>query len=121
MCINVVNLTSKLNSVNDYWTPRIIGELNQQHVKIAKFKGDFVMHKHDDEDELFLVIQGQLFIELCDRTLELNTGELVVIPKGIEHRPYAPKEVSVMLFEPASTRNTGNVQNALTVTDLEKI
>lgn len=121
MTIDVVNLKSKLNSVNEYWTPKIVGELNQQHVKIAKFKGEFVMHKHEHEDELFYVIQGQLFIDLGDRTLELNAGEFVVIPKGIEHRPYAAEEVSVMLFEPASTRNTGNIENDLTVTDLEKL
>ena len=119
--INKVNLNSKLSAFNDYWTPKIIGELNNQHVKIAKFKGEFVMHKHEQEDELFYVINGKLFIELIDKTLELNTGEFVVIPKGIEHKPYAPEETSVMLFEPASTLNTGNTKNELTVSDLDKI
>ncbi len=121
MEINKVNIQSKLNTFNEYWTPKIVGELNNQFVKIAKFKGEFVMHKHEREDELFYVINGKLFIELIDKTLELNTGEFVVIPKGIEHKPYAPEEVSVMLFEPASTLNTGNTKNDLTVSDLDKI
>jgi len=121
MEINKVNLNSKLKTFNEYWTPKIVGELNNQFVKIAKFKGEFVMHKHEQEDELFYVIDGKLFIELVDKTLELNKGEFVVIPKGVEHKPYAPEEVSVMLFEPASTLNTGNTKNELTVSDLDKI
>jgi len=119
--INKVNLNSKLNSFNDYWTPKIVGELNSQYVKIAKFKGEFVMHKHEQEDELFYVIDGTIFIELVDKTLELNTGEFVVIPAGVEHKPYSPEEASVMLFEPVSTLNTGNTKNKLTVSDLDKI
>jgi len=119
--IRVVNLNSKLASFNEYWTPKIVGELNNQLVKIAKFKGEFVMHKHEQEDELFYVIKGTLFIELKNKTLELNAGEFVIIPKGIDHKPYSPKEVSVLLFEPASTLNTGNTKNALTVSDLDKI
>ena len=119
--INKVNLNSKLKTFNEYWTPKIVGELNNQFVKIAKFKGEFVTHKHEKEDELFYVIDGKLFIELVDKTLELNTGEFVVIPKGVKHKPYAPEEVSVMLFEPASTLNTGNIKNELTVSDLDKI
>ena len=121
MDINKVNLKSKLNKFNEYWTPKIVGELNNQFVKIAKFKGDFVMHKHEQEDELFFVIDGKLFIELTDKTLELNPGEFVIIPKGVEHKPFAPEEVSVMLFEPASTLNTGNTENELTVSELDKI
>lgn len=121
MEINKVNLKSKLNIVNEHWTPKIVGELNNQFVKIAKFKGEFVMHKHEQEDELFYIIDGKLFIELADKTLELNSGEFVIIPKGVEHKPYAPEEVSVMLFEPASTLNTGNTQNELTVSNLDKI
>jgi len=121
MEINKVNINSKLKTFNEYWTPKIVGELNNQFVKLAKFKGEFVMHKHEQEDEFFYVIDGKLFIELVDKTLELNTGEFVVIPKGIEHKPYAPEEVSVMLFEPASTLNTGNTKNELTVSDLDKI
>lgn len=111
----VVNLSQKLALVTEHWVPKIIGELNGQHVKIAKFKGDFVMHQHADEDELFYVIAGQLFIELESETLTLQPGEFVVIPRGVEHRPFAPEEVSVLLFEPVSTLNTGNVTNDLTV------
>lgn len=121
MEINKVNLESKLKSFNEYWTPKIVGELNNQLVKVAKLKGEFVMHKHELEDELFYVIDGQLFIELADKTLELNAGEFVVIPKGVEHKPYAPKEVSVMLFEPSTTLNTGNTKNELTVSHLDRI
>lgn len=117
----VVNVASKLNLVNQFWSPKIIGELNDQHVKIAKFKGEFVMHKHDHEDELFYVLAGRLFIELRNETLTLETGEFVIIPRGVEHKPYAPEEVSVMLFEPASTLNTGNIQNELTITALDQI
>jgi len=121
MKINTVNVQSKLKTFDAYWTPKIVGELNNQLVKIAKFKGEFVMHKHDHEDELFYVLYGTLFIQLTDKTLELNPGEFVVIPKGVDHKPYAPEEVGVMLFEPASTLNTGNVENDLTVANLDKI
>ena len=121
MSQKVTNLAAKLSLVNEHWVPKIVGELNGQHVKIAKLKGDFVMHRHDDEDELFYVIEGQLFIELEDETLTLNAGEFVVIPRGVEHRPYAPEEVSVLLFEPASTLNTGNHQNERTISDPERI
>lgn len=121
MQINKVNLKSKLKNFNDYWTPKIVGELNHQLVKLAKFKGEFVMHKHEMEDELFYVIEGTLFIELEDKTLELHAGEFVIIPQGVDHKPYAPEEVSVMLFEPATTLNTGNTSNELTVSDLDKI
>lgn len=121
MEIKKVNLNSKLKTFNEYWTPKIVGELNSQLVKIAKFKGEFVMHKHEQEDELFYVIDGKLFIELTNKTLELSSGEFVIIPKGIKHKPYAPEEVSVMLFEPATTLNTGNTNNELTVSDLDKI
>lgn len=121
MEIEKVNLNSKLKTFSEYWTPKIVGELNNQFVKIAKFKGEFVMHKHELEDELFYVLDGKLFIELADKTLELDKGEFVIIPKGIEHKPFAPEEVSVLLFEPASTLNTGNTKNELTVSDLDKI
>ena len=121
MEINKVNLNSKLKTFNEYWTPKIVGELNNQFVKIAKFKGEFVMHKHEQEDELFYVLDGKLFIELIDKTLEINSGEFVIIPKGIEHKPYAFEEVSVMLFEPSTTLNTGNTKNEFTVSDLDKI
>ena len=121
MEINKVNINSKLKTFNEHWSPKIVGELNDQLVKIAKVKGEFIMHQHEQEDELFYVIDGTLFIELVDKTLELNTGEFVIIPKGVKHKPYAPEEVSIMLFEPASTLNTGNTKNELTVSDLDKI
>jgi len=121
MDIKKVNLKSKLNTFDEHWTPKIVGELNVQHVKIAMLKGDFIMHNHAQEDELFYVIDGTLYIELNDKTLELKSGEFVIIPKGVDHKPYAPEEVSVMLFEPSSTLNTGNTQSELTVSDLDKI
>ncbi|MDG1330767.1 MAG: cupin domain-containing protein [Crocinitomicaceae bacterium] len=116
-----VNLSSKLETFSEHWTPKIVGELNGQHVKIAKLQGEFVMHKHDEEDELFYVIEGTLFIELEDETLELNQGEFVIIPKGVEHKPYAPEEVHVMLFEPASTLNTGDAESDLKVSNPDRI
>jgi mannose-6-phosphate isomerase-like protein (cupin superfamily) len=103
-----VNLKQKLDLFQDYWHPRIVGELNGQHVKLAKLKGEFVWHHHDQEDELFLVLAGSLKIEFRDQTIELKEGEFLVVPRGIEHRPVAEEEVSVLLFEPASTVNTGN-------------
>jgi len=121
MDIQKVNLRSKLNSFSEHWTPKIVGELNNQQVKIAKLKGEFVMHKHENEDELFYVISGQLFIELKEKTLEINEGEFVIIPKGTDHKPYAPQEECVMLFEPSTTLNTGDVENEMTVSELDKI
>jgi len=121
MDVKKVNLQSKLNMFQEHWSPKIVGALNNQLVKIAKLKGEFVMHHHEAEDELFYVIEGKLFIELEDKTLELNAGEFVIIPKGVAHKPYAPEEVSILLFEPATTLNTGNEQNELTVSNLETI
>jgi len=121
MDIHKVNLKDKLNTFSEYWTPKVVGELNNQQVKIAKFKGDFIRHKHEREDELFYVIDGILFIELDQKTLELRAGEFAIIPKGVEHKPFAPEETSVLLFEPATTLNTGNLKNGLTKSDLERI
>lgn len=121
MDIKKVNLQSKLDTFQELWSPKIVGALNNQLVKIAKLQGEFVMHHHEEEDELFYVIDGTLFIELEDQTLELNQGEFVIIPKGVPHKPYAPEEVSILLFEPATTLNTGNQQNERTVSDLEEI
>ncbi len=115
MEIEKVNLNSKLSSFSELWSPKIAGELNGQHIKLAKLKGDFVMHHHENEDELFYVIKGTLFIEMKDKTIELNEGEFVVIPKGVEHKSFAPEEVSILLFEPTTTLNTGNTKNELTV------
>lgn len=116
-----INLSEKLALFQDYWSPKILGELNGQHVKIAKFKGEFIWHKHDHEDELFYVIDGILKIEFRDKTVELHPGEFVIVPRGIEHKPVAESEVSVLLFEPATTLNTGNVTNELTKKELSKI
>lgn len=116
-----VNISEKLSLFSEHWSPKILGELNGQHVKIAKFLGEFTWHKHDNEDELFYVIDGNLKIEFRDKTVELSSGEFLIVPKGIEHKPVSEKEVSVMLFEPATTLNTGNVQNEFTKKNLESL
>lgn len=116
-----INIGEKLNLFNDHFNPRIIGELNGQHVKLAKFQGEFVWHKHDNEDELFLVLEGEFNMEFRDRTVTLKKNEIMIVPRGVEHRPVAAKEVSVMLFEPATTVNTGNVISERTRINLEKI
>ena len=113
--MQIVNISQKFDLFNEFWSPRIVGELNDSHVKLAKLKGEFVWHQHENEDELFLVIKGKLLIKLRDRDLWLNEGELVVIPKGVEHCPVAEEEVHVMLLEPKSTLNTGDQQNERTV------
>ena len=119
--MNKVNVIDKLSLFSDHWNPRIAGELNGQQVKLVKFKGPFVWHKHDHEDELFYVIKGAFTMEFRDKTVELKENEFIIVPKGVEHRPVAENEVSVMLFEPASTLNTGDVQNELTRDSLQKI
>lgn len=116
-----VNIAEKLSLFSEYWSPKIVGELNGQHVKLAKFKGEFVWHKHDNEDEMFMVIEGVLKIEFRDKTIVINKNEFLIVPKGTEHKPVAENEVSVMLFEPASTLNTGDTENELTKHNLETI
>lgn len=116
-----VNLTEKFASFDDYWSPKIAGVVNDFQVKLVKLKGEFVWHHHENEDELFLVVKGRLLIKLRDQDIELGAGEFVVIPKGVEHLPVAEEEVHVLLFEPGSTLNTGNVQNERTVSDLERL
>ena|SRR5687767_2252824 len=116
-----INIPQKLSLFNDHWNPRIVAELNGQHVKLVKFQGEFVWHKHDHEDEMFLVIKGKFDMEFRDKTVELKENEFIVVPRGIEHRPVAKEEVSVLLFEPAGTLNTGNTQGELTRENLEKI
>ena len=113
--MNVVNIAMKFNLFQEYWSPRIAGELNDSYIKLAKLKGEFVWHHHENEDELFLVIKGKLLIKLRDRDLWLEEGEFAVIPKGVEHCPVAEEEVHVMLLEPKSTLNTGNIQNERTI------
>jgi len=116
-----INIAEKLSLFTDYWNPRIVGELNGQQVKLAKFQGEFIWHKHDNEDELFLVLEGKFNMEFRDKTVELSKGEFLIVPKGIEHRPVAENEVSIMLFEPATTLNTGNTRGDLTKDKLERI
>ena len=121
MNLESINIQDKLSQFSDHWNPRIVGELNGQHVKIAKIKGEFIWHKHDNEDEMFLVLSGTLKIEFRDKTVEIKENEFIVVPRGVEHRPIAEQEVSIMLFEPISTVNTGALENKLTKTNLEKI
>jgi mannose-6-phosphate isomerase-like protein (cupin superfamily) len=116
-----VNLNEKFNLFSDYWSPKIAGELNHQQVKLAKLKGEFVWHKHDHEDELFFVYKGILKMELRDKTIFIHENEFLIVPRGVEHRPVAEEEVWVMLFEPASTLNTGNTENELTKHNLDRI
>jgi mannose-6-phosphate isomerase-like protein (cupin superfamily) len=116
-----VNLSEKLARFTAHWQPKIVGELNGQHVKLVKFQGEFVWHSHEHEDELFLVVRGRFRMELRDRTIELNEGELLIVPRGVEHRPMADEEVAVLLFEPAGTLNTGNLLNERTVEQLEHL
>ena len=116
-----VNIEEKLSGFSDHWNPRIIGELNGQYVKAVKLKGEFVWHHHDNEDELFLVIKGALRMEFRDRIEEVNPGEFIIVPRGVEHKPVANEEVHILLFEPASTLNTGNVENEKTRKTLERI
>ena len=116
-----VNLHQKLSLFSDYWNPRIVGELNGQQVKLVKFKGEFVWHKHDHEDELFYVLKGSFNMEYRDKTVTINENEFLIVPKGVEHRPVAAQEVSVMLFEPATTLNTGDAVSQLTKHELESL
>jgi mannose-6-phosphate isomerase-like protein (cupin superfamily) len=116
-----INIPQKLSRIHDHWNPRIAGELNGQHVKLVKFKGEFVWHKHDDEDEMFYVLKGEFKMELRDQTILLKENEFLIVPRGVEHRPVAENEVSVMLFEPTSTLNTGDTQNELTRVHLDAI
>jgi mannose-6-phosphate isomerase-like protein (cupin superfamily) len=121
MELNVINLQDKLDLIHDLWTPRVIAELNGQQVKISKVKGEFVWHDHKHEDELFFIIKGKLKIEFRDRVVEINAGEMIVVPMGVEHRPVAEEEVWMMLFEPSQIKHTGDVESHLTVATYEKI
>jgi mannose-6-phosphate isomerase-like protein (cupin superfamily) len=116
-----INIAEKLALFSDHWNPRIIGELNGQQVKAAKLKGEFIWHHHEQEDELFFVVKGILKMEFRDRVETIYPGEFIIVPRGVEHKPVADEEVELLLFEPASTRNTGNVQNDLTKNILQKI
>jgi mannose-6-phosphate isomerase-like protein (cupin superfamily) len=117
-----VNLADKLALFHDHWRPKIVGDLNGQHVKLVKFSGEFVWHQHDHEDEMFFVVRGTFRMQLRDREIELREGEFLIVPRGVEHRPVADEEVSVMLFEPAGTLNTGNVHDpAKTASELDRL
>jgi mannose-6-phosphate isomerase-like protein (cupin superfamily) len=116
-----VNLEEKFSKFAEHWKPKIAGELNGQQVKLVKFLGPFQWHHHDNEDELFLVVKGQFTMEYRDRNVVLKEGEFLIVPRGVEHRPVAEDEVHVLLFEPASTLNTGNVQSEMTVAVLDRI
>ncbi|CDR34876.1 cupin domain-containing protein [Criblamydia sequanensis] len=116
-----INLKEKFSKFSDYWNPRIVGELNGQHVKLAKFHGDFVWHSHEHEDELFFVIKGRLLMRFQDKEVWVEEGEMIIVPAKVEHQPVANEEVEVMLFEPKSTLNTGNIIEERTRNNLEEI
>jgi len=118
-----IDLREKLGSFSEHWVPKVVAELNGQYVKVAKFQGEYVWHQHADEDELFLVLKGRMRIRLRDGVVELSEGQLYVVPRGVEHRPEADEEVECLLFEPAGTRNTGDVDHEYTIeaADLEKL
>jgi len=121
MDIRKININEKFEQVKNYWDPHIVGELNGQMVKLVKFKGEFTWHKHDNEDEMFLVVKGSFTMKLRDKSVFLTENEFIIIPKGVEHCPVAEEEVHVMLFEPASTLNSGNIINEFTKHNLSKI
>jgi mannose-6-phosphate isomerase-like protein (cupin superfamily) len=116
-----VNVHEKLALFSDYWNPRVVAELNGQHVKLVKFKGEFVWHDHADEDEMFFVIRGRFRMEFRDHSVSLSEGEFLVVPRGVEHRPVAEEEVEVMLFEPAQIKHTGEVESDLTIHEYQRI
>ena len=116
-----VNISEKLALFSEHWSPKVVGELNGQHVKLVKFRGEFVWHHHEHEDEMFLVVEGRFRMEFRDREEWISAGEFVIVPRGVEHRPVADTEVSVMLFEPTATLNTGSAGGALTVAELDRI
>lgn len=115
-----VSLQDKLDLIKDYWKPIIVGELNNQHVKLVKIKDKFTMHHHDNEDEMFLVLKGLLKMDFGDRIIEIKEGEFIIVPRGTEHRPIAESEVHILLFEPETTLNTGNLRNEFTVESPER-
>ncbi|EKD46116.1 MAG: hypothetical protein ACD_69C00009G0001 [uncultured bacterium] len=116
-----ININNKLSLFSNYWSPKIIADLNDSYIKLAKFKGQFVWHKHVNEDELFFVIKGRLLIKLRDQDINLNEGEFVVIPKSVEHLPIAEEEAHILLIEPKTTLNTGDTKSNLTATHLDRI
>ena len=116
-----VNISEKLGLLKDFWKPIIVGELNNQQIRLVKIKGEFVMHHHDNEDEMFLVINGSFKMDYGHKLVNINEGEFIIVPRGIEHRPIAEEEAHLLLFEPDSVLNTGNVRNEFTLDNPEKI
>jgi mannose-6-phosphate isomerase-like protein (cupin superfamily) len=116
-----INVAQKMALFNDYFNPRVVGELNGQQVKLVKFQGEFVWHKHDNEDELFYVVKGKFQMLFRDKTVTVNENEFLIVPRGVEHKPVAEEEVSIMLFEPAATLNTGDAESDLTRHELERL
>ena len=121
--IEAVNLAQKLTLFQEYWSPKVVGELNDNYLKVVKVKGEFVWHKHDEDDELFLVLKGRLVIQLRDQDITLNEGDFLVVPKGVEHRPVAEDEAHILLIEPKTVVNTGNATDARKIApeDLSRI
>jgi mannose-6-phosphate isomerase-like protein (cupin superfamily) len=119
--VEKINLAEKFALLGEFWRPRLLGEVNDAHVKLVKLMGEFVWHRHEQEDELFLVVRGRLVMRFRDRDMVLGPGELVIVPRGVEHLPVADEETHVLLVEPASTLNTGNVRNGRTVERIERI
>ena len=119
--MDVINIQEKFDLFSDLWSPKKIGELNGQQILLAKIQGEFVFHKHDDEDELFMVMKGQLTMQLRDRTVVVNPGEFFTVPKGVEHKPIAKEETHLLLFEPLSTKHTGDVMADITVEIYQEI
>ena len=119
--MSVLNIQEKFKLFSDFWSPKKIGELNGQQILLAKIKGEFIWHAHEHEDELFMIIKGSLMIEFRDKTIELNEGEIYIIPKGVEHKPIAQEEVHVLLSEPLEIKHTGNVMADVTVEAFENI
>ncbi len=119
--MEVININEKFNLFSDHWSPKVIGELNNQHVKLAKIKGEFIWHNHTEEDELFYILKGELIIEFRDHIKKLSEGDMIIIPKGVDHKPIAEEEVWLMLFEPAETKHTGEVESEMTVKEYDRI
>jgi mannose-6-phosphate isomerase-like protein (cupin superfamily) len=121
LSMDKIPLLSRLGQITEYWDPKIVAELNGQHVKLAKVKGEFIWHHHEDEDELFLILKGCLTMHFRDRVVELDEGDCLVVPKGVEHKPEAKDDTHILMFEPAGTLNTGNVENERTHSSPERI
>jgi mannose-6-phosphate isomerase-like protein (cupin superfamily) len=119
--MDAVNLADKLSQVNEYWHPTIVGELNQDYIKVVKFRGEFLWHHHENEDEMFLVVKGTMRMRFRDRDVLVGPGEFIIVPKGVEHMPVAEQEVHIVLIEPRSTLNTGNVKNERTLETLARL